>query len=97
MNKNELVAVVAAGTHLPRNTVEKVLDEAMAEIMASVAHGESVSLRGFGVFAAQGRQARVARNPRTNEPIPTPATTVVKFRPSKRLKTAVASRGVGNA
>jgi len=51
--------------------------------------GEEVSVAGFGIFAVKDRAARVARNPKTGEPVNVPAKRVPKFKPAKALKEAV--------
>lgn len=91
MNKGELTARTAIAAGVPVAVVERVINALTGEIGACVAVGETVSLRGFGTFERRTRAARTARNPRTNMPVPTPATQVVKFRPSKTLKDAVAN------
>jgi nucleoid DNA-binding protein len=45
--------------------VEKIVDVMLGEIIGALARGDRVELRGFGVFSARRRQARLGRNPRT--------------------------------
>jgi nucleoid DNA-binding protein len=45
-----------------------------------------VEIRGFGTFELVRRKARKARNPRTGSHVDVPATTVVRFKPSRLLK-----------
>jgi len=48
-----------------------------------------VELRNFGVFQIKTREARLARNPRTGEPVPVEAKNVVSFKPGKDMEARV--------
>ncbi len=65
--------------------VEAVFDTIAGELIK----GEDVSIAGFGIFSAKLRAARVARNPRTGEPINVPEMKVPKFKAGKALKESV--------
>jgi DNA-binding protein HU-beta len=58
--------------------------------MDAVSSGNKVTLVGFGSFEARDRKEREGRNPKTNEPMKIPATTVPTFSPGKQFKEAVA-------
>ena len=63
----------------------------MSDIIAeSLKNGEKVQIVGFGAFEVKERPARKARNPKTGEDIPIPATKVPAFKAGKALKDAVA-------
>jgi DNA-binding protein HU-beta len=49
-------------------------------------NGEKVQLVGFGTFEVKTREERVARNPKTGEPITVPASKHPAFSASKALK-----------
>ena len=59
------------------------LTEAIVEAMKN---GEKVQLVGFGTFEVKTRDARVARNPKTGEPINVAASKHPAFSASKALK-----------
>jgi len=59
--------------------VETVLD-ALAQALAQ---GRRIEIRGFGVFEARRRSARIAHNPRTGRPMNVPAKTIPFFRPGR--------------
>ncbi len=61
-------------------------------IREAVAHGEDVTLRGFGSFRRSLRARREARNPTTGEPVTVDEHYVVKFKPGKEFKDAVKRR-----
>lgn len=89
MNKTELIALTAEKTGMAKKDTERVLNTALETIAACLAKGEKVQLSGFGAFEAKEREARIARNPRTNEPMEIPATRVPAFKPSQALKETV--------
>ena len=86
MNKSELIAVTAENTGLTKKDAERVLNAALDAITAAMVGGEKVQLSGFGTFDIKEREARIGRNPRTNETIDIPATAVPVFKPSKALR-----------
>ena len=89
MNKSELIAVTAEHTGLTKKDAERVLNAALDAITAAMSDHEKVQLSGFGTCEIKHREARVGRNPRTNEPSNIPATWVPTFKPSKALRDLV--------
>jgi nucleoid DNA-binding protein len=68
------------------NVIQKTLDY----IAQSVANGDKVELRNFGVFEVKVRRARIGRNPNSpNTDVPIPQRSVVKFKPGKAMRTEV--------
>lgn len=93
MNKNGLIADVAARTGASKAEAGRVVDGLMEVIRESVARGDRVSLVGFGTFERRRRNERIARNPREPEkPIVVPARDVPWFTPGKEFKDAVERR-----
>ncbi len=88
MNKLELSEAMAASTGMTKKSCLAALDAMMAAVTKAVAAGEHVTLMGFGTFEAKERAPRTARNPRTGETIPLPATRAAVFRPGDVLKKA---------
>ena len=89
MNKAELIAAVAEKTGLSKKDTEKALNAAFQTITTSLEAGDKVQLVGFGVFDVKHREARVGRNPRTNEVIHIAASRIPVFKPGKALKAAI--------
>ena len=90
MIKSELVQRIAEhNPHLYQRDVENIVNAILDEIVAALARGDRVELRGFGAFSVKNRPARTGRNPRTGEPMQIKATSQPKFRPGKVLKDAV--------
>ena len=90
MNKQELIAAIAASTGLTKKDSGAALEAVTTSISASLAKGEPVRLLGFGTFDVKSREPRVGRNPHTKEAIEIPATRIPVFKPSKALKDIVA-------
>ena len=88
MNKTQLVEALAEKLG-DKRTAASAVDGVIEIITDTVGSGGSVTLTGFGVFEARARAARVARNPRTGETVPVPATTVPAFRPGTAFRSTV--------
>ncbi len=87
MIRSELVqAVGAANPHLTLRDVERVVSTIFDEIVASLAAGRRVELRGFGAFSTRAREARTGRNPRTGTAVAVEAKRVPYFKPGKDLR-----------
>ena len=70
MLKSELVVLVAKqNPHLYERDCEKLVNAVLDEIVAALARGDRVELRGFGAFSVRHHPARSGRNPRTGAPI----------------------------
>ncbi len=89
MNKSELIAAVSAHTGMSKKDAEIAVNATFDTITATLVSEEKVQLAGFGSFEVKTRQARVGRNPRTNEAMEIPAAKSPIFKPSKMLKDAV--------
>ncbi len=66
MIKSELVQRISEqNPHLYQRDVENIVNAILGEIIAAMARGDRVELRGFGAFSVKNRPARTGRNPRT--------------------------------
>src|SRR5207247_747797 len=70
---------------------ERAMRALLAGIRASLKHGDSVTLVGFGTFSVARRKPRTMKNPRTGQSV-TVGGRVPRFKPSKELKQAVRRR-----
>ncbi len=86
MKKSDIVDIIAEGTGLTKLETQAVIDGFLATTSFGLKNGERIELRGFGNFKVVKRKARIARNPKTNEPVQVPERLSVVFRPSKDLK-----------
>jgi DNA-binding protein HU-beta len=97
MTKNELARELAEELELPRRQMAEII-EAMIEKMTDVLRsGDKVQLTPFGQFRVRDRAARIARNPKTGEPVKVPAKRVLKFTAGRTLKEAVGTAKRGAA
>ena len=95
LNKQELIAQVAARTGMDPLEVSTILNVALDDIIRAVAEGEKVGLTGFGVFTQRERKGREGVDPRTFERIMIDAVTVPHFKPGRSFKEAVRQSGEG--
>ena len=91
MNKKDVVDELARGTGLTKVEVSAVVNGFMTVVSRGLREGKTVELRGFGTFAPVHRAARRARDPVSGKIRPIPPRWTATFRPSPRLKKAVAS------
>ncbi|MFO7868092.1 MAG: HU family DNA-binding protein [Bacteroidales bacterium] len=89
MNKQELVAAIAAEADLSKAAAEKALNASLNAIKNGLSKGESIQLVGFGTFSVGERSARTGRNPQTGKEIKIAAKKVAKFKAGKALSEAV--------
>lgn len=89
MNKAELVSTVAAVAGTSKVETERVLDGFRDLVQATVKKGEAVSYPGLGKFSRVSHKRRMARNPRTGDPVQVSASKALKFSASAGLKAVV--------
>ncbi len=89
MNKNDLVAAVAASAGLSKADSANAVDSVIDAITSSLKSGDEVRLVGFGTFSVAQRKASEGRNPRTGERISIAASKQPKFKAGKALKDSV--------
>jgi integration host factor subunit beta len=87
MIRSELIQKIADDNpHLYQRDVERIVNTIFSEIVAAVARGERVELRGFGAFSVKRREARTGRNPRTGASVPVEEKHVPFFKTGKLLR-----------
>jgi DNA-binding protein HU-beta len=86
MTKDQMIEGVMRASGISKANVERFYDGlvALAE-KELLAKGEFV-LPGLGAFKVRVRKARIARNPKTGEPVKVPSKKVVRFTPYGSLK-----------
>src|SRR5215831_10779462 len=90
LTKRDLVVRISEDTGLIQNDVLQVVQKTLDYIALSLAKGDKVELRNFGVFEVKTRKARVGRNPNAPQTdVPIPQRSVVKFKPGKLMRTEV--------
>ena len=87
MIKSELVTRIAAqNPHLYQRDVENIVNAILNEIVAAMARGDRVELRGFGAFSVKQRSSRTGRNPRTGESVAVAEKFIPFFKTGKELR-----------
>jgi integration host factor subunit beta len=87
MIKSELVQRISeANPHLYQRDVENIVNAILNEIIAAMARGDRVELRGFGAFSVKRRPARTGRNPRTGAHVAVDQKCVPFFKTGKEMR-----------
>jgi integration host factor subunit beta len=101
MTKADLVERVTetisetAGPMISKKDCARVVDAFLDAIKDALKEQKNIEVRGFGTFKIRNRKTRMARNPRTGEPVEVSARPVPVFKPSKELRALVAERDSG--
>ena len=87
MIRSELIQKVAdENPHLYHRDVERIVNTIFEEVIAAMARGDRVELRGVGAFSVKKRDARVGRNPRTGDSVKVEEKHVPFFKTGKLLR-----------
>ncbi|WP_439573644.1 integration host factor subunit beta [Phreatobacter sp.] len=87
MIKSELVQKIAErNPQLYQRDVENIVNAILDEVVAALARGDRVELRGFGAFSVKARNARVGRNPRTGAHVKVEDKVVPFFKTGKEMR-----------
>ncbi len=89
MNKNDLIAAVAASGGLSKADAGKATDAVFGAIADALKNGGEVRIPSFGSFSVANRAARQGRNPQTGATIQIAASRRPRFKAGKSLKDAV--------
>ncbi len=91
MTKRDLVVKIAKETGFVQTDVAEIVQKMLDSIASSLAAGNGVEFRNFGVFEIKVRKSRTGRNPKQpNSTVVIPEHIVVRFRAGKELKNGVA-------
>jgi integration host factor subunit beta len=87
MIKSELVQKISdQNPHLYQRDVENIVNAILGEVIAAMARGDRVELRGFGAFSVKERPARTGRNPRTGAHVSVDEKCVPFFKTGKEMR-----------
>jgi integration host factor subunit beta len=87
MIKSELVQRISdQNPHLYQRDVENIINAILNEVIAAMARGDRVELRGFGAFSVKRRPARTGRNPRTGAHVEVDQKCVPFFKTGKEMR-----------
>ena len=87
VTKKKLVQIISQRLGLHPNDVRNVIQSFLDEMTTSLAKGDRLEFRAFGVFEIVERRQKIGRNPKDPDvPIVIPARAAVKFTPGKNMK-----------
>lgn len=92
MTKADLVERIANSTGLTKKDTALAVDHLISAVKDALREGRHIEIRGFGTFKVRQRRTRMARNPRTGDPVKVPARAVPVFKPSRLFKEEVGDR-----
>jgi nucleoid DNA-binding protein len=93
LTKRDIVLRISEETGLTQLQVFDVVQKTLDMISESLAGGDKVELRNFGVFDVIIRKPRIGRNPNKPEKdVPIPARAMVKFKAGKVMRAEVLKR-----
>jgi nucleoid DNA-binding protein len=97
MTKADLVQLSseAIGPGITKKDCAVVIDAFLHAVKGALAEHKNIEIRGFGTFKVRERKSRLARNPRTGDPVEVPPRAVPVFKPSKELRAEVEKRPIG--
>ena len=87
LTRAELIAELAASNpHLRTGDAYLIVTTIFDQITDALARGVRVELRGFGIFTAKQRNARIRLNPRTGEAVAVGEKTTPCFKAGKEMR-----------
>ncbi|MCX6152622.1 MAG: integration host factor subunit beta [Candidatus Kapabacteria bacterium] len=86
MTRSDIVDAVSIGSKLTKIEVKAIVDGVFSTIIESLTQGKRIEIRGFGVYKTKSRKARMARNPKTGEPVQLVARFTPVFVPSVQFR-----------
>jgi DNA-binding protein HU-beta len=86
MNRDQMVEGIMRSAGISKANVNRFYDGLVELARKQLLANKEFVLPGLGVLRVRARAARVARNPRTGEPVHVPRKKVVRFRAYKDLR-----------
>jgi len=96
INRSELAARLAQTvSDVPVPQVEEAVRILTNTLAESLAAGERIEVRGFGGFSLRTHPPRLARNPKTGEPVEIGPRRTPHFKPGKELRDRINQNQAG--
>jgi len=89
MKKSDVIDEVRGRLDISSREAKEIVDMMLDVFIKGIVENGEVSVSPFGKFVTVDRAARICKNPQTGENIDVPAKSVVKFKPSYKLKNSV--------
>ena len=93
MTKDKMIDGVMRASGISKANVERFYDGLVVLAKKELQNRGEFVLPGLGAFKVRVRKARIARNPRTGEPVKVPSKKVVRFVPYSPLKDLFVKKG----
>jgi integration host factor subunit beta len=94
VTKKKLIQSISQSKGVHPNDVRSIVQAFLDEMTESLAQGERLEFRDFGVFELVKRKQKIGRNPKNAAvPIVIPERTAVKFTPGKRMRALIEEDG----
>lgn len=95
MTKKKLIHSISQDKKLHPNEVRNIIQAFLDQMTESLADGERLEFRDFGVFEVVVRKRKIGRNPKNAAvPIVIPARYAVKFTPGKKMRKLIEDQAV---
>ncbi|MFO7637811.1 MAG: HU family DNA-binding protein [bacterium] len=75
--------------NVTKRDVARIVEMFIKEVCTTLQDGDRIEIRGFGVMSTKLRKPKVARNPKTKEPVNIPPRRVPVFKASRLLKASL--------
>jgi nucleoid DNA-binding protein len=93
LTKRDMVVNISETVGITQQQTFAVIQKTLEHITESLAMGDSVELRNFGVFEVRLTKSRIGRNPnKPDKDVIIPARATVKFKPGKIMRQRVLLR-----
>src|SRR5512140_2958933 len=87
MIKNDIINGVAEAAGVPRLKATQAVETVIEVMRQSLARGDRIELRGFGVFLVKPRKKGIGRNPKKpTDEVQIPPGFTIRFKPGKELR-----------
>jgi len=95
ITKADLVETIARqmAPTITKRDVAKIVQMFIDEVCRILQEGNRIEIRGFGVLSTKLRKPKVARNPKTKDPVNIPPRRVPVFKASRLLKASLMKGG----
>jgi len=90
VTKKKLIQTISQSKGVHPNDVRSIIQAFLDEMTESLAQGERLEFRDFGVFELVRRKPKIGRNPKNaSVPIVIPERVAVKFTPGKKMRALI--------
>ena len=87
ITKKRLIQVISQSQGVHPNEVRNIIQAFLDAVTDTLAKGDRLEFRDFGIFEIVVRKQKIGRNPKNaGVPIVIPARSAVKFTPGKKMK-----------